>query len=370
MANLAIKGHLTRGKEVIELLEMMGGAPQAASGSMESYCYYISEYASTKYKYISWDYIGPEEINKYNIFTLEEFLEKFPFKVGDVIKFPNNMAEKIAEMKWDEELEDIIYTSVSGCTRTCNVLKNIKNKTNMKDDCEKCGLQYGSVRCFDMDYCPNNKSKLNAVGLKDGKVIDCEVNKETNNDMYSSMFASLDMSKDCPKAPILSNRYDYAEGKCGYVIPDGYEFDCIKEGFQTEIILKPKKTKYPETYEECCKVLGISYRTQLSYTNPDVERGNTYLTKEKQLLDSFMKLRICRNAYWKIVGEEMGLGQPWEPDWTDGEQLKYSIYNLMNIIEKDCWCSSNVILAFLTAEMRDAFYENFKDLIEQCKELL
>ena len=30
----------------------------------------------------------------------------------------------------------------------------------------------------------------------------------------------------------------------------------------------------------------------------------------------------------------------------------------------------NAILAFPTEEMRDAFYENFKDLIEQCKELL
>jgi hypothetical protein len=28
------------------------------------------------------------------------------------------------------------------------------------------------------------------------------------------------------------------------------------------------------------------------------------------------------------------------------------------------------ILAFPTEEMRDTFYENFKDLIEQCKELL
>ena len=27
-------------------------------------------------------------------------------------------------------------------------------------------------------------------------------------------------------------------------------------------------------------------------------------------------------------------------------------------------------LSFPTEEMRDAFYENFKDLIEQCKELL
>ena len=31
---------------------------------------------------------------------------------------------------------------------------------------------------------------------------------------------------------------------------------------------------------------------------------------------------------------------------------------------------SNTILAFPTKEMRDAFYENFEDLIENCKELL
>ena len=32
---------------------------------MESYFYYISE--NTPTKYISWDYIGPEKIDKYNI---------------------------------------------------------------------------------------------------------------------------------------------------------------------------------------------------------------------------------------------------------------------------------------------------------------
>jgi hypothetical protein len=32
--------------------------------------------------------------------------------------------------------------------------------------------------------------------------------------------------------------------------------------------------------------------------------------------------------------------------------------------------TNNTILAFPTEEMRDEFYENFKYLIEQCKELL
>ena len=97
--------------------------------------------------------------------------------------------------------------------------------------------------------------------------------------------------KDKAKAPDLKGE-DYSGKRFGYKIPDGYEFDVVVDG---KIFLTPIKPKYPTTYEDCCKVLGISYRAQLSYTYPDVERGNIYLTKEKHLLDAFMKLRICRN---------------------------------------------------------------------------
>ena len=40
-----------------------------------------------------------------------------------------------------------------------------------------------------------------------------------------------------------------------------------------------------------------------------------------------------------------------------------------SIIKGIKW-AGNKILAFPTAEMRDAFFEDFKELIEQCKELL
>ena len=101
---LAIQGHTTRGKEVIEILEMLGGVAAASKGFRESYCYYISEDTATKY--ISWDYIGPEKIEKYKIFTLEEFLKKYPFKVGDKVvytKFGDNCDDypvTIESMEW------------------------------------------------------------------------------------------------------------------------------------------------------------------------------------------------------------------------------------------------------------------------------
>ena len=160
-----------------------------------------------------------------------------------------------------------------------------------------------------------------------------------------------------PKAPILSNRYDYAEGKCGYVIPDGYEFDYIKEGFQTEIILKPKKPQYPKTYDECCEVLGILEDRGFGFINLS-ECENT-------LMSHFIQLKRCRDAYWKIAGDEMGLGKPWEPDWDNSSTPRE-----FTKINKGRLIHLSRVLVFPTAEMRDTFYENFKDLINECKELL
>ena len=65
------------------------------------------------------------------------------------------------------------------------------------------------------------------------------------------------------------------------------------------------------------------------------------------------------------------MGKPWKPDWTDDDEDIFCIYNVIGTIYSDGgYPSHNKILVFPTEEMRDAFYENFKDLIEQCKELL
>ena len=150
------------------------------------------------------------------------------------------------------------------------------------------------------------------------------------------------------------------------VVNDRFE---LKEDNGKFYIIK-KPVQYPNTYEGCCGIMGISYQEQLSYPNTDVERGNTYLIKEKQLLDSLKRLRICRNAYWKIIGEEMRLGEPWEPNWNNDNQFKYIISCRRDKIIKDTNTAKNSILSFPTEKIRDTFYENFKDLIEECKTFL
>ena len=146
-------------------------------------------------------------------------------------------------------------------------------------------------------------------------------------------------------------------------LPQGYQFkdengNVIKA---TKIVLEKIKKEYPKTYEECLKVLGYDNRETYCICHNGAN---------ERLFDSLYCLKVCRDAYWKIAGEEMGLGKSWKPDWKNGEQKKYCIHNYMDNIRKDSWFFCNAILAFPSKEMRDAFYKNFKDLIEQCKELL
>ena len=127
----------------------------------------------------------------------------------------------------------------------------------------------------------------------------------------------------------------------------GY-LDAMMEMRKSEIT--EKKKEYPKTYEECCEVLDIIDNRSIWHGYRSVQ------------LKIFQKLLICRDAYCKV-------GKPWTPQDTNTFSIFYD--RLTGEIEKqDGYCGANSTLEFSTAEMRDAFYENFKGVIEQCKELL
>ena len=119
-----------------------------------------------------------------------------------------------------------------------------------------------------------------------------------------------------------------------------------------------KKKEYPKTFLGCCDVLGIE---------DIISRGvNGY---RSELLDAFQKLLICRDAYWKLYGKEMGLGKPWSPDLTDNV-TKHCIEFRDCGVCKVTYSYTSRIFAFPTKEMRDAFFNAFREDIEKCKELL
>lgn len=157
--------------------------------------------------------------------------------------------------------------------------------------------------------------------------------------------------------------------KVEIILKDGYQFEDEKGNVinATKIVVEKKKKEYPQTYKECAKELGYN----------QVMPKDHILGYMGTLLSNFQQLLICRDAYWKIAGEEMGLGEPWKPDYENSEERRYSIVNIegdINLPETTLtkWILkvTNKILVFPNEEMRDDFYENFKESIEQCKELL
>lgn len=85
---IAIQGHPTRGKEVIQILESLGGVnTYSLSGTCPISFYYIN-----KNNYIK-DAFG-ESLCNYTLYTLEEFEKEFPFKIGDLCVYYSDILNK------------------------------------------------------------------------------------------------------------------------------------------------------------------------------------------------------------------------------------------------------------------------------------
>lgn len=141
-----------------------------------------------------------------------------------------------------------------------------------------------------------------------------------------------------------------------FICLEGYDFYDDKGNIidTKEITMKKKKPKYPKIYEECCKVLQMP--KDESYIDIDVPLSYN------KVLKAFTQLLICRDAYWKIAGD-------WKPNFINYEE-KFIIACCYGKVYSTVSTNYNRVLVFPTEEMRDAFYENFKELIEECKEYL
>jgi hypothetical protein len=306
MAQIAIKGHATRGKEVIEILEMLGGVNKyEISDAGVDLLYTIRSYD----KFI----IGVYPTNTFIIFTLEEFLEKYPYKVGDKVSSKYLKNYKIEKMEWEDTNNRVIY--------------------------KLQGMGW------------YNTSELQPYK---GEAMD-----KVNKAIFDTNAQCCDISNRLIKEETMEEKlciglFPVSNGRKEIIPCDGYEV-VSDEG---KFYVVKKQPQYPETYVECAKIL---------------ERFSAYNIDgyKNELLVKLQELLICRDAYWKIAGEQMGLGKPWEPKHEYDEEIFFIYCDRVNGINKgQGFPTDNFCLSFPTAEMRDAFYENFKDLIESCKKLL
>lgn len=176
--------------------------------------------------------------------------------------------------------------------------------------------------------------------------------REVSGVCQECVFAVNDNNPHCG---LRGFRNDFNVTSCSAknnVVPNGFELQ--SDGYFSWV----NKKKYPKTYEECAEI--IAELTGSDY-NPKGCMG--YMSVQ---LTALQKLLVCRAAYWKIAGDEMGLGKPWEPT----NETVCCISRSDNVIKCSYRGGKSNILEFPDPEMRDAFYENFGPDIEICKELL
>lgn len=272
--------------------------------------YNASEVTSIYYidekNHIKGVYNGNLDREKYVIITYHDFISKYPHQIGDTVYATNNHEKgNVLEIAWDEKREEMKYYVDFENSISWMHTDEIFSYIQFNDE-EKCG------------------TLLKSSKMKNVLVELLEHIKTTSKEDLEREFEELNEWTNV--GPTVEEFRAFCE--------------CVN-----------RKPKYPTTYEECCQHLGCDDKLSVGKLIP------------------FQQLINVRNAYWKIAGEEMDLGKPWEPNWTTFEDMPAIFrfrYNIVCDSIKNQYC----LLVFPTEEIRDAFYENFKDLIEQCKELL
>ena len=120
-------------------------------------------------------------------------------------------------------------------------------------------------------------------------------------------------------------------------VPQGYEIDKEQSTFEN-IILKPIEVKLPLSVFEIPNIDTAKYRDAF------------------EALGQLVHLRDAWNGDWKA-------------DWEDKEK-KYCIYFYGNKMDITGFINGSCPLHFKTRELAEKFAEQFKDLINEAKELL
>lgn len=145
------------------------------------------------------------------------------------------------------------------------------------------------------------------------------------------------------------------------------------EAKQEEAPAPTSTTELPKTYVEAIMSLNkdvkLYYRyiyqsLQRSYVGDIIHNENAYrpfsLSKETcEKIMQFEKLIFLRDIY----------RQGWKPDRCKTD-LKYVLLCIYNDVKKGTEIGYNKVLSFQSEEIRDEFLNNFKDLIEECKEFI
>ena len=138
---IAIQGHPTRGEEVIQILENLGGKNNALFEGVEDFWYFINSDG-----HIRKDYQIVLINAGFKTYTLEEFKKEFPFKIGDkVTDHEGDVAIITGFVHIEEKLGYSLQYKNGRGTATPGILKlykEMKEERNIKLTLEKAKEWY------------------------------------------------------------------------------------------------------------------------------------------------------------------------------------------------------------------------------------
>jgi len=145
----------------------------------------------------------------------------------------------------------------------------------------------------------------------------------------------------------------------------GYEIDKDKSTFE-KIVFKAIKNELPKTVKDLKGITGhkidlLGEMIEVHYAEADDFSRSVWPTKE------LVKAALALSQLCQLRDRYNG---DWRADFHNDMQTKYVIWFINNKVKSDISWQVNSVLAFKTAELRDEFYDNFKDLIEIAKPLL
>lgn len=333
MKKIAIKGDQYRGNEVIKLLQMLGGKNvYAFTGTDANEKFIISDTFDDSRISI----LHPADCGNYEVFTLDEFYELYPYKVGDIVY--NLVTKKscvIADMRWVgyDELnkgQNVLYRCVDA--RTAD---------------EFTAYSY-ELRPIERIGDSKHQPTMNIAEILK--------NAPVGTKLYSPMFGEVDLNRidEEDRHPIVVNVNDYrsesftADGKYYADFPNS---ECVlfpsKENRDWSTF--KVKSNFPTDICNCGAILDI----------PSLMDKYQYKRNE---LNALRELLLARDAWWKVDND-------WKPDWSENN-YKYVINTCKNTIDKNVAIDNSHILAFRTPTIRNKFLDTFRELIKQCKELI
>lgn len=316
MEKIAIQGHRTRYKDVIKILESLGGKNLFNNnGDNTLLFYYVKNNTVINSNY-------SKNIPKdYKLYTLEEYEQQITRKQIAIQGHPARGNDIIKTL---ESLGGINGKGYTGYDPCFYYYINTKNFI----DCEPDGhlpQEYKKYNLEEYEQIQNNMENKRTI----------QIDLNTAKEWYKQGGDLRQVALQAFSENELNTLPKSWEEYCNinpYIIP--FEEHCLN--FDDRVISTPIKN-----YK----------RIKNSHFIPSEERAKQFLT-----LNKLLQIRDYYN-------------QGWKPDWKD-DTKKYVIWSLENTLHPSVSIYVNNPFAFKTKKLRNEFLQNFKEDLETIKELL